>query len=216
MNRSRIHTHRCAVWIRELKQNGKTPVIILLAKVKCWERGEKQWIAKLKSQGLQLLNMTSGGGGSNGFKQSKESITKIRAAAKRQFSRLEARKAAALYGRQAWDNPASRRKLVAARRKMAKDPKFVKKQSEAKIRLWKTRKYRSAVCAAQRKVDRRKIALEFWQRRSYRDAQKATWTADRIERFRAASKGQRRTKAQRARIRAGVVRSIARRRALNN
>jgi group I intron endonuclease len=69
-------------WILSLKESGKTPILEILDEInyKEWPFFESYWISQLKSWGFNLVNGTSGGEGSDGFrgkKHSEESRNKI-------------------------------------------------------------------------------------------------------------------------------------------
>lgn len=62
-------------WIYSLLTNGKKPILEILDEVHVsnWEQTEVYWIAQFKAWGFKILNSTSGGEGSDGFKGKKHS-----------------------------------------------------------------------------------------------------------------------------------------------
>ena len=70
-------------WIFSLKESGKIPILEILDEIEPreWCFFESYWISQLKSWGFDLLNGTSGGEGSDGFrgrKHSEETKEKLR------------------------------------------------------------------------------------------------------------------------------------------
>lgn len=70
-------------WIFSLKESGKIPILEILDEIESreWCFFESYWISQLKSWGFNLLNGTSGGEGSDGFrgkKHSEETKEKLR------------------------------------------------------------------------------------------------------------------------------------------
>ena len=80
--RLRIHLKECKMkrthkekWIFSLKESGEIPILEILDEIedKEWCFFESYWISQLKSWGFNLLNGTSGGEGSDGFRGKKHS-----------------------------------------------------------------------------------------------------------------------------------------------
>jgi hypothetical protein len=67
-------------WIKELKENGGTPVmeVIDIVGLNEWEFWEAHYISLFKSWGFNLLNLTQGGKGLTGYKASEETKCKMR------------------------------------------------------------------------------------------------------------------------------------------
>lgn len=88
--RLRKHLKECKMkrthkekWIFSLKESGKIPILEVLDEIDHseWSFYESYWISQLKSWGFNLLNGTSGGEGSDGFrgrKHSEETKEKLR------------------------------------------------------------------------------------------------------------------------------------------
>ena len=78
-------------WIKSLK--GKLPEVFILDEVlkEDWIFWEKYWISQVKSWGFKLTNMTLGGEGHEGFKQSEETKTLRASKLKGQKRTLEQR-----------------------------------------------------------------------------------------------------------------------------
>jgi hypothetical protein len=73
-------------WIREKLAQNETPVFAVLEEVapgEDWQARERFWIAHFRALNVPLLNMTNGGAGAGGFKQSKEHKEKIARARRR-------------------------------------------------------------------------------------------------------------------------------------
>jgi len=64
-------------WIFSLLSNGKKPVLEILEEIVNydWQNTEIYWISQFKVWGFKILNGTSGGEGSDGFKGKKHSKT---------------------------------------------------------------------------------------------------------------------------------------------
>ena len=88
--RLRKHLKECKMkrthkekWIFSLKESGKIPILEVLDEIDHseWSFYESYWISQLKSWGFNLLNGTSGGEGSDGFRgksHSEETKEKLR------------------------------------------------------------------------------------------------------------------------------------------
>lgn len=80
----RAKTH-CANWIRSLLVEGLAPVMRIVETgpdEDGWKAAEVAWIAKLRTEGVRLTNLTNGGEGLPGRKHSEETKAKMRAASK--------------------------------------------------------------------------------------------------------------------------------------
>ena len=98
LKRPRCHLHApskklrnfCTRWLRKLYKLNLKPTIKVLKRAKSGKEAfdvERELIAKALSEGCELMNMTSGGEGSVGFKHTKESKKKMSAVAMgRKFS----------------------------------------------------------------------------------------------------------------------------------
>lgn len=58
---------RLGVWLRRLFERRLTPAVIVLQPVldEMWQRAERYWIARLRTEGRKLLNMNDGGNGAH-------------------------------------------------------------------------------------------------------------------------------------------------------
>ena len=75
--------HRSVNWLRGLIKEGIRPQVIELERVESgedWEEAERFWIEYMRFLGAKLLNMTLGGEGAVGHKQTQEHKDKIAAA----------------------------------------------------------------------------------------------------------------------------------------
>lgn len=61
------------MWIQSLKKQGLKPVLEVIDEVQeDWEIMEQYWISQFKTWGFDLLNLTEGGDGHHGLKQSSQ------------------------------------------------------------------------------------------------------------------------------------------------
>lgn len=81
--RFKIHLKECKnsktrkeKWIQSLLRQNKKPIMEVIDEVDQddWEFYEKYWICQLRNWGFNLVNGTSGGEGSDGFKNKKHSL----------------------------------------------------------------------------------------------------------------------------------------------
>ena len=162
-------------WIAGLISNGLRPEIFDIEVVPhCeWQEAEKFWIAYWKYVGACLLNMTIGGGATEGHRHSGKTKSLLSRKTKEQFSSVEARSAHSIKTAEAMARPEVREKLVASLAPIHASEKYRRKQSETRRALWGTPEYRNKVVASQSLVNRTDIAKAFWLRPEYRERQAA-------------------------------------------
>lgn len=75
---ARTKQHHRARWIRKLLEFGLRPYAIILEKVVegIWQEREQWWIAKLRVEGIRLVNETDGGDGALGLSERARQIGK--------------------------------------------------------------------------------------------------------------------------------------------
>lgn len=122
-------------WIRKLSENGKIPEIIELESVSNdWQEAEMFWIAYLRSLGADLLNMSDGGEGPNGYQHTEEAKSKISRASIASLAKPEVRSRISEGLKRAFSDPEARAKLSEAHKKSHSRPEVIAKISaKAKI-----------------------------------------------------------------------------------
>ncbi len=103
-------------WINALAAHGLMPAIRELEVCADWREAEKRWIAKLKQQGVRLLNCTDGGDGIEGFLHSKKTRKLMSESAKKLYTDPQQRKIRGDSIRKALAKPEVKEKLSAALR----------------------------------------------------------------------------------------------------
>lgn len=73
-NANRGGSSYCAYWIRSLLRDGHRPSVMLVETVvgDGWAEAERYWVARLRAEGVKITNLTDGGEGTPGHRQSVE------------------------------------------------------------------------------------------------------------------------------------------------
>ena len=86
----RLKNSHLANWLLLLLKNNKKPILEVIDECDSnWEELEKYWIAQFKAWGFKLTNLTEGGQGGTGYKQTEEhkrNISEAKKASKRKLS----------------------------------------------------------------------------------------------------------------------------------
>lgn len=136
----RKHSVRRFSWVLSLLNSGVEPVIRCLEIVTSgsWQEAEKRWIAKLRADGIDLVNTTSGGDGCDGMRHSEETKARMSDSAKR----VQA-------------DPAMRARISAAVKKAYADPVLRASLKEALIKSHSRPEVRAKISAANKGKSRR-------------------------------------------------------------
>jgi hypothetical protein len=123
------------IWLGQIWKQGVRPAVKALYRVRRdedWGRAERRWIAKLKSEGHQLLNMTLGGPGGSGPEHSARTITRL--SGQKLSPETRAKISAATTGRKL--SPEARAKLSATFKGRKFSPEWRAKLSAAAMKRW--------------------------------------------------------------------------------
>jgi hypothetical protein len=148
------------------------PEIFLIERVAkdAWADAEKHWVAFYRGWGIELLNMTIGGGSTEGHRHTPETIAKIKAIVAKQWADPKNREVQRQKAKEAWARDDVRAKCTEARRLTSANPEWRAKQSETRKRLWaEDPEFRAKMAAGQERVDRTAIAKDFWKRPEYQE-----------------------------------------------
>lgn len=161
-------------WINDVMSSGRSPEIFIIEYVcgQSWQDAEQFWIAYWRFVGADLLNMTKGGGATDGHRHSAKTKLLLAKRTAVQFSDPLARAAAKQKAIDQWKSPAARQRTLAAQAKYKADAGWRENMSAVRKKQWaEDIEYRRKVAAGQKRVDRKRIAKEFWQRPEYRARQ---------------------------------------------